>query len=176
MLPTFTTAILLLAASAAQAASRPAHQAPQEPVKASEPIRGPIAPATPLPEAPGGLLTQSPIQEISSEEAWAAFTAKTLFLDARFPEAYAKGHVRGAWSLPIASAAFDEHLVEFEVAVRPQPDTPLVVYCSGGGCTDSDHLATRLFQLGYRKILVYVDGFPDWVAKKRPVDQAPAQK
>jgi rhodanese-related sulfurtransferase len=168
--------LLLLAATTAQAASKPTPQARQEASSASGPTGGPIAPAVPLPGAPEALQAQSPIREISSEEAWAAFTAKTPFLDAGFADVYAKGHVRGAWNLPVASAALDERLVEFEVSVRPQPDTPLVVYCSGNGCPDSDHLATKLFQLGYRKILVYVDGFPDWVAKKRPVDQGPGQK
>lgn len=170
MLPTLTTALLILAASAVQAAPKQPHQPPQGPAKASEPTRGPITPAQPLPGAPEAVQAQSPIREISSEEAWGAFAAKTVFLDARFAEAYAKGHVPGAWNLPVASAALDEHLVEFEVTVRPQPDTPMVVYCSGPDCPDSHNLATKLFQLGYRKILVYVDGFPDWTAKKRPVD------
>lgn len=172
----FSMTLLLLAGTTSQATSKPPLLARQEASSASGPTGGPIAPAPALPGAPEAIQAQSPIREISSEDALAAFTAKTVFLDARSTEAYDKGHVRGAWNLPVASAALDEHLVEFEVTVRPQPDTPLVVYCSGPDCPDSHNLATKLFQLGYRKILIYVDGFPDWAAKKRPVDQAPAQK
>lgn len=141
-----------------------------------EQASGPNHPTTPSPEPPEATQRQSPVREITSEQAWAEFTAKTPFLDARFSYLYTKGHVQGAWNLPIAEASFDEHLVEFEVTVRPQPGAPVVVYCSGSDCPDSHHLATKLLHLGYTNILVYVDGYPDWVAKKRPVDKGDKQK
>jgi rhodanese-related sulfurtransferase len=60
-------------------------------------------------------------------------------------------------------------ITEFEARATPAPRAPIVIYCSGGGCEDSHLLAKRLIELGYRNLLIYLDGFPDWTGKGRPV-------
>jgi len=64
-------------------------------------------------------------------------------------------------------------LTEFEARVNPGTKDPIVLYCSGGGCEDSHLLANRLVALGYRNLLIYAEGFPDWAARSRPVEKGP---
>lgn len=129
----------------------------------------PAAPkALPAPK-PFPLRSGQPIREISSDEAGQAFRAGVPFLDARRSAEFELGRVQGAWSLPIWEEALDTRLIEFEAKANAAPEAPLVLYCSGGSCEDSHLLASRLFQLGYRNLLIYSDGYPDWVAQGRPI-------
>lgn len=110
-----------------------------------------------------------PVREITSTEAWEAFQKGAAFLDARRSADFEAGHIQGAFSLPVWESTLDERLVEFEAKANRPPEAPLVLYCSGGSCEDSHLLASRLFQLGYRHLLIYRDGYPDWAAQGRPV-------
>ncbi|MBK8794400.1 MAG: rhodanese-like domain-containing protein [Holophaga sp.] len=110
-----------------------------------------------------------PVREITSTEAWAAFQKGAAFLDARRSADFEAGHIQGAFSLPVWESTLDERLVEFEAKANRPPEAPLVLYCSGGSCEDSHLLASRLFQMGYRHLLIYRDGYPDWQAQGRPV-------
>lgn len=157
---------------------------PGEPLPAPPP--SPSLPATPLPEPSKGISPNSapkapaqlpaafaprpgqPVREIDSEEAAEAGRAGVLFLDSRRSAEFELGHIAGAWSLPVWESSLEERLTEFEAKANPPPEAPLVLYCSGGGCEDSHLLAARLFKLGYRNLLIYLDGYPDWVSKGRP--------
>jgi rhodanese-related sulfurtransferase len=92
----------------------------------------------------------------------------TPFLDARRSEAYAAGHIAGAWKIPVWEADVDARITEFEASAHPASKDPLVLYCDGGDCEDSQILASKLTALGYRNLLVYRDGYPDWVKRKQP--------
>ena len=74
----------------------------------------------------------------------------------------------GARSVPVWEADLERRLTEFEAAAQPAPRSPIVLYCGGGGCEDSHLLARKLVDLGYRNLLIYRDGFPDWTAQGRP--------
>ena len=110
-----------------------------------------------------------PVREITSAEAWEAFQKGAAFLDARRSADFEAGHIQGAFGLPVWESTLDQRLVEFEAKANQPPEAPLVLYCSGGSCEDSHLLASRLFQMGYRNLLIYRDGFPDWQAQGRPV-------
>ncbi len=109
-----------------------------------------------------------PIREIDSETAWKAFGAKVPFVDARRTAEYAEGHIAGAWTLPVWESDVDGRITAFEVAAKLTSKAPLVLYCNGAGCEDSHLLASKLQDRGYRNLLVYRDGFPDWVRQGRP--------
>jgi len=130
------------------------------------PVPRPSVEVTPPPAAP-----VSPIREISSQEAWKAFQAGHSFLDARRSDEHAAGHIAGAWCAPVWEADLEDRLLTFKAARRPGPEDPIVIYCSGGDCRDSHLLAERLLGEGYFHLLIYRDGFPDWVAQKRPVEK-----
>jgi rhodanese-related sulfurtransferase len=146
-------------------APRPIPGIPQKTGQAPTPAPVP-APASPFAPAP-----DATTREITSGDAWAAFQLKLPFLDARRSEDFLEGHVPGAHSVPIWEADPETRITRFEAAVNPAPRSPIVLYCGGGGCEDSHLLAQKLVSLGYRNLLIYRDGFPDWAAKGRPTAQ-----
>jgi rhodanese-related sulfurtransferase len=109
------------------------------------------------------------VREITSQDAWDAFRLHLPFLDARRTADFAEGHVPGAWSVPVWEAQPEAAITAFEASANPGSRDPIVLYCSGGGCEDARLLANRLVALGYRNLLLYAGGFPDWTAKARPV-------
>ena len=157
----------------APAASAPAAPKPAAlvPPRTSPALPAPPASQTPAPET---ALTRFPpssagvMRDITSAEAWAAFQLRVPFLDARRSAEYAEGHVRGAWPAPVWEAGVDLRLTEFEARANPAPRAPLVLYCGGGECEDSHLLAKKLVALGYRNLLLYRGGYPDWTAQGRP--------
>lgn len=146
---------------------------PPQPLNPTRPTRPAALPVprsssetTPPPAVPS-----DPIREISGPEAWKSFQAGLPFLDARRSEEYAAGHVAGAWCAPVWEADLEDRLLAFKAARRPGPEDPIIIYCSGGDCRDSHLLAERLLGEGYFHLLIYRDGFPDWVAQQRPVEK-----
>jgi len=89
-----------------------------------------------------------------------------IFVDARSPEDYEEGHIKGAVSLPVGR--FEEKIESF--LERYPPDVSLVTYCSGRTCQDSHHLADFLLEFGYDKINVFIDGFPGWKTEGHPIE------
>jgi rhodanese-related sulfurtransferase len=70
--------------------------------------------------------------------------------------------------VPVWEADLEDRLIAFKAARRPGPDDPIVLYCSGGDCRDSHLLAEKLLAQGYFHLLIYRDGYPDWVAQGYP--------
>ena len=157
----------------------PIVQAPQppdpEPVRPAAPVRpsGVISPrlAAPSPTVRQEAPAASPIREISSAEAWKVFQSGVPFLDARRSAEYAEGHVARAFCVPVWEVDLEDRLITFKAHRHPGSDDPIVIYCSGGDCKDSHLLATKLLNEGYFHLLIYRDGFPDWVAQKHPIEK-----
>ncbi|MFN7957499.1 MAG: rhodanese-like domain-containing protein [Holophagaceae bacterium] len=163
-------------------AAPPSSEAPVPPPPPRAEAPKPAAPAPPRPvlppnsmgtraEVPASPAPAGPIREIGSQEAWKAFQGGLPFLDARRSEDYTAGHVAGAWCTPVWEADLGDRLLAFKASRRPGPEDPIVIYCSGGDCRDSHLLAERLLSEGYFHLLIYRDGFPDWMAAGRPVEK-----
>lgn len=102
---------------------------------------------------------------ISLDEAAAKFQSKkTMFLDAREPEDYSSGHIRGAISLPFEQ--FDEYWEK--VADSLPKNAEIVTYCSGDECESSLFLGRELVARGYNKISVFYGGWREWEKAKLP--------
>ena len=121
--------------------------------------------ATPPAPAPAPSLPQ---REISGAEAQEAQRKGWPFLDARRSREYQDGHIPGALTIPVWEANHEERLIRFD-ATGYALDAPVVVYCGGGDCRDSHLLAEKLMALGYRHILIYKDGYIDWLSRGLPV-------
>jgi len=93
--------------------------------------------------------------------------AGALLIDARISELYRDGHLPGSISLPLDEA--DLQLATFPNAYPI--DTPLVVYCNGYGCPDSFDLAVRLKKRGYRRVMVFEGGYPEWESAGLPLEK-----
>ena len=48
-------------------------------------------------------------------------------------------------------------------------DRPIIAYCGGGSCEISLTVADALIAAGYRRVLIYVGGFPEWEQAGYPV-------
>ncbi len=114
-------------------------------------------PATPI---AGGAASQpvDPNTATLSDVRQAFQSGMAFFVDARKPEAFAKGHIKNALNLP--STAIFENI---EVVIRNVPSTELViVYCDGGNCEASHTVADALRnQFGFVNVKVYVKGWEE---------------
>jgi len=152
-------------------AQAPAPLLPPAPAPAAPPAPEPVVAKAARAPRKDALFAPSPgevIRDITSAQAWEAFRLKFPFLDARRSSEFEDGHVAGAWSVPVWEADAAARITEFEARANPAPEAPMVLYCSGGDCEDSRLLAQKLVQLGYRNLLIYRDGFPDWARQGRP--------
>lgn len=78
-----------------------------------------------------------------------------VLLDVRGPEAYARGHVRGAVHLPVGK------IIESKLAAFPA-DALFVTYCAGPHCNGAARAAVRLARLG-RPVKVMPGGITGWI-------------
>jgi len=88
-------------------------------------------------------------------------------VDARARELYEEGHLPSAISLPVGEA--DPLPGSFRE--RVPADSPVVVYCSGYGCSDSFDLGVLLLAGGYRDVRIFEGGFPEWTDAGLPVEK-----
>jgi rhodanese-related sulfurtransferase len=91
--------------------------------------------------------------------ALASGEADFVLVDARSREAYERGHVPGAVSLP-----------DFrEETIAALPEGPIVTYCWGPHCNGAVKAARRLAELG-RPVKEMLGGYDYWVREGHPVE------
>ncbi len=104
----------------------------------------------------------------AEEEFEATGESIYVFVDARSRELYEESHIPGAaWLYHYES----EELIE---DLRPELEMAffVIVYCNGGDCDDSIHLATdlsSLYGIPTENIYVYEGGLNQWVENQMPV-------
>jgi rhodanese-related sulfurtransferase len=101
------------------------------------------------------------IREITVEEAILEHKNNTPFLDARRTRDYDKGHIPGAISMSVWEPNLDGRISD--LLSKVDPGMTVVVYCTGGECTDSHNLATSLQGAGYKDLRIMKGGVLDWV-------------
>ncbi len=110
---------------------------------------------------------------IPFEEAKDNFlTGSAVFWDARKPELYREGHIKGARNLPIA--AFDQMLDK--VFMEFPEDTLMVTYCDGEDCALSAELAQKLKEIGFENVRVLHNGWSLWKSNKLPFQVGEGQE
>jgi rhodanese-related sulfurtransferase len=120
-----------------------------------------------LPITANRLSPDSPVKEIPLTEAWEKYeTGAALFIDARSPEDFRAGHIKGAVSLP--NQAFDE--VFPEVVEQIEKSGQLVTYCDGNECILAQALARKLYELGFQNVSYLVNGWTSWRERKLPTE------
>lgn len=105
------------------------------------------------------------LSAIGARNAWG--DPNTVFVDARKPEDYAEGHIRGA--LNFYAEEFDQW------APRVLPDLDVnktyIIYCNGTTCDLSHHLALKLSEQGFNHVKVFFNGWSQWKKAGYPVTQ-----
>jgi rhodanese-related sulfurtransferase len=108
-----------------------------------------------------------PVTEMPLTEAWEKYKSGTaLFIDARSPEDFQAGHIKGAVNLP--EQAFDE--VFPEKAEEIEKWKTLVTYCDGRDCPLGQALAGKLYQLGFKNVSYLVNGWASWRERGLPTE------
>jgi rhodanese-related sulfurtransferase len=122
----------------------------------------------------GRLITESGESlVISLEEARALCSdKKALFLDARSPQDYARGHIPCAQNIPWQ--LFDEYIDH--VWGNISEDAWIITYCDGEDCSLSDDLAKELLSIGYEKVKVLLNGWTRWLEAGLPIERGLPRK
>lgn len=107
--------------------------------------------------------------EIDLNEAKEIFdTEQGVFIDARSPWDYERGHIPGSinYSMSETSQEFDDQIALWSA------EEAIIVYCAGEGCKASILLA-RYFRekRGFFNARAFVGGWPAWVAAGYPIDK-----
>ena len=100
---------------------------------------------------------------ITLDQALELYQKGTVFVDAREPEYYQEGHIKGAWNIP-----FFLELV-FKLDSLQGKDAPMVIYCSGDECGSSEDLAYELQAEVFSNLLVFKGGWNAWNSNGHPV-------
>ena len=108
--------------------------------------------------------TEPRLLAITLEQALDLYQKGTVFVDAREPEYYQEGHIKGAWNIP-----FFLELV-FKLDSLQGKDAPLVIYCSGDECGSSEDLAYELQAEGFSNLLVFKGGWTAWNTSGHPTE------
>ncbi len=127
------------------------------------------AASTLKPGDPGWLPTEKaalPKGQITLDEAKKLYDTAASFVDARRKEDYEQGHIKGAMRINLKSFENGDPPL---LAMIPR-DAIVVVYCSGGNCDESEHVADFMANSGYKKVYVIHDGYPGWKAMGWPVE------
>jgi rhodanese-related sulfurtransferase len=105
--------------------------------------------------------------DIGLEEARSLFDADAgVFIDARSAEDYARGHIRGARSLPWNEVDLSFMAVTADLELT----TEIVTYCDGETCELSHDLALFLRDAGFVNTRVLVNGWTVWRQAGLPVE------
>ncbi|MEE4261922.1 MAG: rhodanese-like domain-containing protein [Desulfobacteraceae bacterium] len=111
--------------------------------------------------------------DIPLQEAEKLFRDQAVvFLDARSADDYARGHIRGARSLPWE----DVDRFFMEVTGDLETETPIITYCDGETCNLSHDLALFLKDMGFMNVRVLVNGWTDWHESRLPVESSEGWK
>ena len=86
-----------------------------------------------------------------------------LFIDARRPEDFQKGHIHNA--INIFPLIDDENQYYNKLNELPR-NKILIVYCDGGNCDLSEHVAKDLYSFGYDQCFLFKGGWAEWTKRK----------
>jgi len=98
---------------------------------------------------------------------------RAVFIDSRSAEDFAQGHIPRARNIPLGNPRREELLNRLGL----EASTPLVVYCSGGACLDSLHLAQWISgRRFFKEVYVFSGGWEAWTGRGAPMETTDVQK
>ncbi len=106
---------------------------------------------------------------IEVEALRAAEKNRFLFIDARPPLFFKRGHIPGA--LNIAKQYFVRDFSNAEATLRRGPSKPIIVYCSTEECDDAMAVAQELLNSGMKNVSVLSGGWKAWCAAALPQEK-----
>ena len=117
------------------------------------------------------------VKSVTAEQAQELMAKGVPFYDVRDAGEYKEMHVKGAISVPYKEKSskevgFDMSKDDFRItdAVKDK-NAPLIFACNGGECWKSYKATVWAQKEGFRNIYWFRGGFPEWKAKKLPMEQ-----
>jgi len=110
-------------------------------------------------------------QNIKLDFAKLLFDKNALFIDARIPEEFNLGHVKGAINLPYEEFHKKTKEERAEVMKKFNKNGIIVCYCKGGDCEMSIDLAYDIAKLGFNSVNIYLGGYSEWEKAGYPVEK-----
>lgn len=120
------------------------------------------------PESSASLDAKEGIEEISLDDAWSLYRQKgAVFLDARDPNTFWKGHIPGALNMPPPDA---QHWVD-DIRAFENDGKKIISYCDGEACPLGEELAENLREKGIQSVKVLINGWSRWRAAGHPEER-----
>lgn len=104
---------------------------------------------------------------IDSRAAKGLLDQGVIFLDARLRNEFDEKRIEGAYHLTTSTISGPEGRKVLDTLSR---EDPVVIYCGGGDCDASKNLAVMLQGIGFTRLHIIENGFPEWVALGYPVE------
>lgn len=98
------------------------------------------------------------VKEITKAQFTRLMQDEHFMIDARTAESYAKGHIGKAVNFYGGEA---EMLIPQMLSTVPR-DRVILIYCDGGECELSHHIADALKQFGFGPMYIYTGGWAEW--------------
>lgn len=100
---------------------------------------------------------------IKLDFAYKLFKQKVIFIDARSPEEFAEGHIKYAINIPFYGSE------NYSNAINSLNKNDIIVaYCSGADCDIAQLSGEELFEMGFKRVYVFVGGYDEWAKNKYP--------
>jgi len=120
--------------------------------------------------APAGvtLVEAKAVQDLQAKGA--------VLIDSRKTSEFAEATIKGAISVPYdpeksaKDANFDAAQDKYDMGKIADKNKDYVVFCNSGTCWKSYKAAVVMAKAGYKNVHWYRNGFPDWKARKLPMD------
>ncbi len=87
---------------------------------------------------------------------------RITLIDARSPEVFSEGKIANAINIYPSG---DDKESYFNSINNLSKDKIILIYCDGGDCDLSHHLANDLLNFGFQKIFIFVGGWEEWSKK-----------
>lgn len=88
-----------------------------------------------------------------------------ILIDARNRDEFQFGHIPGARNIPFLD--FEQYIEELVDMPR---DTLIIIYCNNNDCPLGESLAGVMQQMGFMNILLYENGWDEWVKNQLPIE------
>ncbi len=103
---------------------------------------------------------------IKIDLAYKLFKQGVKFIDARMPNEYEAGHIKGAYNIP-----FDGDERYRDILNNFSKDEIIVVYCGGTDCDLSIYLGNEIFEKGFKRVYVFFGGWNEWLENNYPTSK-----
>lgn len=110
-------------------------------------------------------------QKIKLDLAKLLYEKNALMIDARKPEDYKQGHIKGAINISYEDYHFKDKDKLPELLKGLNKDGIIICYCKGGECDMSIDLAYDIAKQGFNAVNVYLGGYKEWEEAGLPVEK-----